>query len=171
MFLSILDKVPGEIEIEDDGQGKEYRTSVAIATCDDTERVVSVDCYLSYVFGHEPPPTCPYFHEFSFTITVADLNEIELPHIMQDRNMAREYLPQNLIPLVMPIVLNSCERLIERVRPLIIYRVTKMRNPTTEALQKHNLITNLIDAKGYDVQESGTDSHSRAFWLHVRRHH
>lgn len=174
MFLPILEQVPEDIEITDDGCGHEcaeYFTSVAVATCDVTEKVLSIDCKLTYVFGPETPPNCPFFHEFSFAVTVGDLNEIEVAFSTQDREIARRYLPEIIVPMVMPIVLNSCSNLIERVRPPTIYRVTKTRNPPPKALQKHDLITKLIEDKGYDVQENGTDPHDRAFWLHVRRQH
>lgn len=81
MFYSILDCVPESLDIYEDGTGKDYRTSVAIAICDETQRVISVDCSLSYVFGHQPPPECSFFHEFSFAITIADLNDVELPFV------------------------------------------------------------------------------------------
>jgi hypothetical protein len=65
----------------------------------------------------------------------------------------------------MPIVCAGLRALVGRVRPPVIYRVTKSRNPPEKALRKHILLTRVLEDEGYAVIESGTDPWGRRFWV------
>lgn len=163
MFLPDIEQVPDAIDIEEDNCS--YSTVVPIAHCVDTGRIVSVDCTLDYTTNIHSQPLSGWFHEFSFSITCASLEVGGNVFSTQDRNIAKNYIPEQIRGLVMPIVLESCAALIMRVRPRALYRVTKMRRPTPRALAKHDLITVRLRDLGYSLYESGTDAFGRTFWV------
>lgn len=141
-----------------------YSSTVPFAFCEETDRLISIDCSLSYTTNAYGKPLTPWFHEFEFKITISDLNDLT-SHSTQDRNVVRRYLPPDSIPFVMPVVLESCRTLIQRVRPRVLFRVTKMRGPNAGAMAKHNLITELLREMGYSIFETGTDPFQRPFWV------
>ena len=161
MFQSLISTVPADIDIE--CEGSDYSTVVPIAACGQTGRVVSVDCRLDYTSNLFGVPASAWFHEFSFSITCADVEGGEV-FTTQDRTIARRYIPEDAIPVVMPIVLACCDAMVTRVRPRSLYRVTKMAKPTDRALEKHNLITILLHSRGYMLLQQGTDTFHRTFW-------
>ncbi|WP_238513365.1 hypothetical protein [Xanthobacter oligotrophicus] len=163
MFEPLLDRVPTDIDLE--AEGCDYSAVVPIARCLQTDRVVSIECALDYTTNTHEAPASRWFHEFSFSITCTPLDGGELPFSTQDPQTARRYIPASIRPLVMPIVVQSCTVLIQRVRPRSLYRVTKMRRPTTKALVKHQLITSRLRELGYTLYESGTDPYGRTYWL------
>jgi hypothetical protein len=83
----------------------------------------------------------------------------------QDRAYAQPYRPDPSRSLIMPIVCAGLRALVGRVRPPVIYRVTKSRNPPEKALRKHILLTRVLEDEGYAVIESGTDPWGRRFWV------
>ena len=85
--------------------------------------------------------------------------------VTQDRFMARGYLPQEVIPLVIPCVCGAIRALVEAVQPAVIYRVTKATQPPDKALAKHQIVTETLVELGFQVQASGTDEFGRQFWV------
>lgn len=167
MFVPTLHRVPAAIDVETDGGTSS--TLVPIAHCRETDRVVSVECMLSYTENPFRRPSCRWFHEFSFSISCAALNEDELPFSTQERDIARAYIPSSIRSLIMPIVLQSCTSLMTHVRPQTLYRVTKMRRPTPSALRKHDLLTARLRELDYAIIETGTDPFARTYWVMARR--
>lgn len=136
-----------------------------LAYCADTDRLVSVESRLTYTQNTHKIPDALWFHEFSFSVIVVSLGGDSPTFETQDRTSARAYIPEGCRHLVMPIVSASLRALVNRVRPSVIYRVTKSRNPTSKALQKHVLLTDSLNDEGYRIIESGTDGWGRSFWL------
>lgn len=163
MFQPLISAAPCDIAVEIDDS--DYSTIVPIAICDSSGRYVSVDCHLSYTQNSAERPGSVWFHEFSFEITCADPNGTYETISTQDRNVAKEYIPTSMRHIIMPIVLASCGALIRRVHPILVYRVTKMRNPNPQALRKHGLITDTFSGAGYKLIETGTDIAGRRYWL------
>ena len=165
MFRPLIDARPSFGPMDYDEDSVTWRTLVAIAECDVTQRAVFVACELALIRNLEAKPTCESFHEFSFSIVVQSLDGADLPIVTQDRDIARSFIPAELIEQIMPIVLRSCHCFIEEVKPERIYRVTKMSFSTPRALFKHDLITNFLHGAGYSVTETGLDPFGRRFWL------
>ena len=163
MFEPIRDRVPEVVDVDEDDPGT-YSTIVPVAVCRETDRALAVACELAFTSNHGTIPASAWFHEFSFAIAVIDRTGIELPYLVQDRTIARRYLPELVVPLVMPIVLRSLDALVARVRPIVLYRVTKARNPSGNALRKHNLVTDRLQELGYEMLQKGVDSAGRNFW-------
>lgn len=162
MFMSLLNSVPDSIEVGTEGM--DWCTIVPIARCEETGRVVSVDCALAPTHHGFQRPSSAHFHEFSFAISCADLMTGEV-FFTQDRAIAQNYIPRDVRSFVMPVVLASCSALIAEVRPGCIFRVTKIRHPTDAALAKHHRLTRHIMALGYALREQGVDGYGRSFWL------
>lgn len=165
MFKPLIDSCPNVIPVDyDEGSGA-YQTLVAVAECDVTQRVVYVVCQLAYTTNYQPIPASLWFHEFSFYIYVNSIDGSELSILTQDRNIARNYIPKTSVPLIMEIVVRSCDALIRRVKPNVVYRVTKVLFPIQKALAKHDLITNTMYQLGCVLLESGTDQFGRSYWV------
>ena len=62
-----------------------------------------------------------------------------------DRNVTREWLPDNFSLTVLEVVGACCRSLLELLKPRYIYRVTFMSEPTEKALAKHDYITNIMN--------------------------
>lgn len=134
MYEPIIFAVPEAVEVEQDDDAT-YSTQVTVALNHRLDRAVAVRCELVYTTNHGSIPASSWFHEFKFAIAVIDRTGIEMPFLTQDRDIARNYLPQSCVALIMPVVLRSLEALIDRVRPKILYRVTKSRNSSEKALK------------------------------------
>jgi hypothetical protein len=169
MFKPLIDSCPSVIPVDyDEGSGA-YQTLVAVAECDVTQRIVYVVCQLAYTTNYQPIPASLWFHEFSFYIYVNSIDGADLSVLTQNRNIARNYIPAISIPLIMDIVVRSCEALIRMVKPDVVYRVTKVLFPIQKALVKHDLITNSMYQLGYGLLETGTDRFGRSYWVMTRQ--
>lgn len=168
MFKPLIDSCPSVIPVDYDEDSGSYQTLVAVAECDVTQRVVYVVCQLVYTTNYQPIPASLWFHEFSFYIYVNSIDGSDLSILTQDRSIALNYIPEISIPLIMDIVIRSCDALIRRVKPNIVYRVTKVLFPIQKAIAKHNLITNAMYQLGYALLESGTDQFGRSYWVMTR---
>jgi len=104
-------------------------------------------------------------YELSFSVVVLSESDSEAPFKTQDRAIARNYLPDDLCKLIMPIVCASIRSLVENVNPSWIYRVTKGRDLPAKAMEKHILVTGALQSCGYVISDEGTDRHQRTFWL------
>ncbi len=169
MFAALIQSPPETVEVREEAPGT-YCTFVPIAYCRQSERAVAVKCELAFTTTNGNSPVNGQFHEFSFSIVVVRPYEEEDPFETQDRNIARRYLPDECIPLVMPVVLRSLDALVARVKPKIVYRVTKMRNPSPKALKKHEIVTNYLLELGYVLLQESVDGHNRRFWQLGRAH-
>lgn len=103
-------------------------------------------------------------HELKFEMVIAG-DEADEVFVTQDRFMARGYLPDDVVPLVMPCVCGAIGALVETVQPAVIYRVTKATQPPDKALRKHQMVTDRLVELGFQVQDSGTDDFGRQFWV------
>jgi len=164
MFLPIPDCHLVDIVIETAEDGVNYFTTVAIAKCADTQRIITVDCALEYTTNASDVPASFWFHEFSFSISVADFLTGEA-FSTQDRDIAKNYIPPDIRKVVMEIVLSSLRAMIAKIRPRAIYRVAKIKNAPGKAFEKHYSITNLLYDLGYKMFEQGTDDFGRRFWV------
>jgi len=151
----VLDSLEVEVEADDT-----YVVTAPFALCATTERVVSVDCHLDYTQKGQA-----WFYEFSFEITVTDMVEPARTFSTQDREIAKAYIPEESRPLVLDLVVAALDALLKRAKPLVIYRVTKNRNPTPKSLRKHDIMTSFLESKGYRVSEEGTDDWGRRLWV------
>ncbi|SFL30798.1 hypothetical protein [Methylobacterium pseudosasicola] len=163
-FVSLISEMPDSFSIEADGDGA-HVVLVPVAYCDVTDRLVQVESRLTYTQATLPRLNIASFHEFSFTILVVSLSDDAPTYETQDRTYARLYLPDGCRPLIMPIVSACLKALVAHVRPTVIYRVTKSRNPPEKALRKDVLLTRTLEDEGYAVIETGTDLWGRRFWV------
>ena len=92
---------------------------VDVAKCEVTQRVVSVYCELADTGNFQPVPVRLWFHEFSFHIYIRSVDGSELSIFTQDRDIARNYIPNVVIPLIIKIVIQSCGALIKEVIPKV----------------------------------------------------
>lgn len=157
MFVPLICEPPSILEIDQDGD--DHVIVVPVARDDNTSRIVTVDSHLALTWSGGGS-----FFEFSFEISVMFLDGNGESFSTQDREIARRYLPEEARKLVMPIVLRCYERLLRHVRPDLIYRVTKVRHPNARALEKHHLLTRLLEHYFYRVIDTGTDPMGRMFW-------
>ena len=157
MFVPALDQVPDEYEVE--GPDPNYWVLTLLAVSEDDVRSVAVRTLLM-PFTHEGHAA----HELKFEIVIAG-DEADEVFVTQDRDMARGYLPTELIPLVMPCVCGAIGALVDAVHPAVIYRVTKATQPPGKALNKHQMITERLVELDFQVQDSGTDEFGRQFWV------
>ena len=161
MFVPALDRVPDAYEVE--GDETHHWVLTLLAVSDDEVRSVAVRTSL-IPFTHEDVAA----HELKFEIVIAGDEADEL-FVTQNRDMARGYLPDDVVPLVMPCVCGSVGALIETVQPAVIYRVTKATQPPDKALRKHQMVTERLVELGFQVQDSGTDAFGRQFWTMTRQ--
>lgn len=157
MFFPALEQIPNEFEVE--GPDPNYWVLTLLAVSEDEVRDVSVRTLLM-PFTHEGYAA----YELKFEIVIAS-DEADEAFVTQDRFMARGYLPDQVIPLVMPCVCGAIGSLVEAVQPDVIYRVTKATQPPGKALGKHQMITERLVELGFQVQDSGTDEFGRQFWV------
>src|SRR5882762_2217865 len=101
MFSSILRASPYDIEVDADGDCP--TVIVAIAQCNEKNRIVSVVCELAKADVCKEP--C---WEFSFSIEVFALDGSIEPFRTQDRQIAVGYIPDEVRKRVMDVV---CEAL------------------------------------------------------------
>ena len=168
MFKQLIDSCPSVIPVDYDENLRVYQTLVDVAKCEVTQRVVSVYCELADTENFQPVPVRLWFHEFSFHIYIRSVDGSELSIFTQDRDIARNYIPNVIIPLIMKIVIQSCGALIKEVNPEAIYRVTKIIFPNKKAKLKHDLVTNCFYALGYSLLETGVDQFGRTYWAMIR---
>ena len=158
MFSSILKAAPYDIEVDEiDGC---LTVIVAISTCQDRNRIVSVVCELIETDICEDP--C---WEFSFSIEVFALDGGIEPFSTQDRQIAAAYIPDEIRKDVMDVVCEGLKALINHAQCALVYRVTKDRDPVENGLKKHHLLTETLENAGYSVLEEGTDPFGRRFWI------
>jgi hypothetical protein len=152
-----------EIEIEQDGIT--ISAVVPFAVCLDTNRIASVRCILEYLLDVELNIEYPGICEFSFDISIITIDDTQEPLFTQDRNIVKNYLDEICRLTIMPKVLDIIDKLIDKDKPLFIYRVTKSRVINDELLVKHNLITDKLQSLGYSVFQCDYDKLGRAFWI------
>ena len=165
MFKPLIDSCPSSIPVDYDENAAAYRTLVAVAECDVTQRSLFVGCELALATNNRARPSSEWFHEFSFSIIIQSHDGADLPFVTQDRERARPYIPTEQLDLIMPIVLGSLAALLRRVQPMMIFRVTKKPVIVRKAMIKHDLVTGFLFENGYSVLESGSDAFGRPFWL------
>ena len=165
MFKPLIDSRPSVIPVDYDADSDAYQTLVAVAECDVTQRGLFVGCELALATNNRARPTSEWFHEFSFSIIIQSHDGADLPFVTQDRARARPYIPNEQLDLIMPIVLGSLAALPRRVKPMMIFRVTKKPIPVRKAMIKHDRVTDFLFENGYSVLESGSDDFGRPFWL------
>jgi len=163
-FVSLILGVPTSFSVEGDGDAA-HMVLVPVAYCEVTDRLDQVESRLSDMQATLPRLDITSFHEFSFTILIVSLSDDAPTFETQDRTYARPYLPDACRPLIMPIVAACLRVLVAHVRPRVIYRVTKSRNPPEKALRKDVLLTQTLEQEGYVVIETGTDLWGRRFWV------
>lgn len=157
MFVPALDQVPDHFEVE--GPDPNYWVLTLLAVSEDEIRDVAVRTML-IPFTHEDEAA----HELKFEIVIAG-DEADEVFVTQDRFMARGYLPDEVLPLVMPCVCGAIRALVGTVQPAVIYRVTNATQPPDKALTKHQMVTETLVDLDFQVQDSGTDDFGRQFWV------
>jgi hypothetical protein len=105
------------------------------------------------------------FHELSFDIVRYSRNDVMA---IQNRHVARRVIPEARVHLIVSIVVASYSRLIEAVKPDLIYRCSAFTGTQKPPLRKHVFLSEAIQICGYRTKETGRDSHGRTFWLHER---
>jgi hypothetical protein len=165
MFEPITDIAIQNIDVRRDDVN--YYTTANIAFCKETSRFVTLECELTYVTNSCDKPKSFWFHEFAFSIRCSDFLTNQAYDI-QDRNIARNHIPDTAVKFVMPLVLTSLDIMIRKVKPISIYRVAKTAHLPEKAMRKHNLITQKLLDMSYSMFEQGTDDFDRPFWLMAR---
>jgi len=161
MFSSILRASPYDIEVDADGDCP--TVIVAIAQCNEKNRIVSVVCELAKADVCKEP--C---WEFSFSIEVFALDGSIEPFRTQDRQIAVGYIPDEVRKRVMDVVCEALKALLDHTNCRLIYRVTKDRDPSEKGLKKHHLLTETLVNVGFSLLEDGTDPYSRRYWIMQR---
>lgn len=158
---------PFDLGIESDAEAGSHVVSLPIARDDGADQVVSVDTRLDALpLGGDIQSRS---YKLSFAIIVSPLfSDTDPTYEIQDGRESHRVIPPETRTLIMPIVCASVVLLIEKIRPSLIYRVTKSRHTPAKAMRKHQMITDVIEGLGYRVAQQGTDRHDRLFWVHVR---
>jgi hypothetical protein len=160
MFQSILMGVPLLEMCDNDDCGKTI--TIPFACCSRTNQIVAVDSNLSPLLRYNNS------WEFTFQITVLSPDGDDLPFITQDREMAYNYIPTDIRPIVMHLVCASFLKLLAHITPQRVYRVTSSRNPPEKALRKHHLLSGVLEEMRYAITQRGTDPLGRVFWVFER---
>jgi len=105
------------------------------------------------------------FHELSFDIVRYSRNDVMA---IQNRHVARRVIPEARVHLIVSIVVASYSRLIEAVKPDLIYRCSAFTGTQKPPLRKHVFLSEAIQICGYRVRQTGRDEHGRTFWFHER---
>lgn len=164
MFVPV-DPIPceGDVAFEEDSpSGPRYSVLTPIAASDDERRLVAVLTSL-YPYEQDGYP----MHEFQFAISVTDLETDEVFETCE-RDMARGYLPGEVVHRVMDCVCAAIPALVEHVQPVAIYRVTKATRPPKKALEKHKLVTHRFQECGFQITQTGMERAGREFWVMER---
>jgi hypothetical protein len=156
-FKALITEPPATLTIRQDGA--DSIIVVPLARCDDTQRLVTVQTKLLWAENGGA-----VFFECVFEIVVISLDDTRETFATQEREAAKPFIPDEIRPLVMDIVLRCYQRLLTHVKPGLIYRVTKESRPSEKALAKHVRLTNWLEYLGYRVLETGTDALGRTFW-------
>lgn len=136
---------------------------IPIAGCIETTCTVMYRCHL--VPANEIQLGC---WEFVFDLHVDWLDGSNEPFNTMDRNIAYNYVPKSVWPMIMPAVCKCIDALVSECEPEWIYRVTKKRNLPEKALEKHYMICRRFEGLGYNVAETGVDPAGRVYWLMSR---
>jgi hypothetical protein len=155
-------EVNSEIEIDRNSAS----ASAPIAYCSDRNRLVVVTSRIIYTSNSCDPNQT--FHEISFSIDVASLDDSYLPFSTQDRNIAMNYVPELIRGDIIHIAAGQYMSLIDAVRPDYVYRVTKSTGSNMKMLRKHYFLTKKIQSCGYAIVEEGLDAIRRNYWLMER---
>lgn len=105
------------------------------------------------------------FHELSFDIVRCSRNDVMA---IQNRHVARRLLPEARVHLIISIVVACYSRLIDTVKPELIYRCSSFTGLDKAPLRKHRFLSEAIQICGYRLKETGRDAQGRSFWLHER---
>jgi hypothetical protein len=165
MFYSILRPHPYDIQVED-GEAGGKMTMVAIARGHDENRIVSVVCEMV-----ETEIGGALHWEFSFSIDVFALDAGIEPFRTQERQMAAPFIPDSIRASVMAVVCESLKCLANHVNPMLIYWVTKDREPPKKGLRKYHMLRETLESVGYSPLSEGTDPFGRRFWTMRRNPH
>lgn len=163
MFESALEGPPFKIEIDDNPDEDGRMVLVVLAENQETTQVCSVKISLSRTIFEENE-----VWEFAFSIVVFALDESCEAFETQERELAREFIPDGIKGIVMDVVIEALNALLEDIGPDAIYWVTKDIDPHENALKKHHLIREVLERCGYNVAQEGTDKFRRRFWVMVR---
>ena len=105
------------------------------------------------------------FHELSFDVVRYSRDDVMA---IQNRQVARRVIPEARVHLIISIVVASYSRLIEAVKPELIYRCSTFTGTQKPPLRKHVFLSEAIQICGYRLKQTGRDEHGRTFWLHER---
>lgn len=150
----LLRTLPDSYEVEhEDGDA-----IVSIAIAESFSQIVTVDCILS-----------PYEEdtsEFTFPIVVSPIDSSgEPPFEMYDPREARPYIPDECRPLVIPTVCQALQTLVHSEKPQMVYFSTFAPDLKGRVLRKYCELIVALNAMDYDLEDHGTDSLGREFWL------
>jgi hypothetical protein len=131
-----------------------------VAHCGETDRDLLLSCVLLEYRDADDET----IHEFQFEFRVVSNDETQESFSTMDRQIVAEYLPQQIRPQIMNLVLDGLDALLLLVRPKRIFRVTKEREPHEKSLLKHHRVSKKLEQAGYSIYEEGIDEFGRNYW-------
>lgn len=136
----------------------EYTVARSDHQCKSLDLVVVLECTDSEEWAFE----------LSFSLLVVpDSEESGAVLEIQSGLMARNYLPAEMRPLVLQLVMESSRRFVRELKPASISRVTKEHQLPEKALAKHHMLSRTLVECGYRVHAEGNDQFGRRF-CHMR---
>lgn len=172
MLVSRLKGPPYDIELgrATDGQGHEAK--LVIGADEDARLITLLVCRL------EPVSIGSKRHwEFSFEIHASYVDQPKENLQTQDAKIAADVIPPQARPYIIDAVFASLRLLVGRVRPRLIYGVTrarpftkkkrqlkKKRQHTKKSLLKYYTAIKLLEDFGYVMERKGIDRSGRRFW-------
>ena len=157
MTVPLTSSVPDEVSVE--AQIGRHLTLLPIAVSA-AGTITAVEC-VCLPRSHD----ILTFHELSFDIVRCSRNDVMA---IQNRHVARRILPEARVHLIISIVVACYSRLIETVKPELIYRCSSFTGLDKAPLRKHRFLSEAIQICGYRLKETGRDAQGRSFWLHER---
>lgn len=157
MTVPLTSSVPDEISVE--AQAGLHSTLLPIAVSA-AGTITAVEC-LCLPRSHD----ILTFHELSFDIVRYSRNDVMA---IQNRHVARRIIPEARVHLIISMVVACYSRLIETVKPELIYRCSSFTGLDKAPLRKHRFLSEAIQICGYRLKEMGRDGQGRSFWLHER---
>jgi hypothetical protein len=159
MLVSRLKGPPYGIELVRAADGAGHEAKLVIGADEDAYLITLLVCRL------EPVSIGAKKHwEFSFEIHASYVDKAKENLQTQDAKIAADIIPPEARRYIMDAVCASLRLLVVRVKPRLMYGVTRAGRFTKKTLLKYHTAIKVLEDQGYVMESKGTDRSGRRFW-------